>query len=314
MKIFLTGASGFVGSAVLSHLKGFEVYAAGRTEVHSADKFFKKNICGAEIFSDCLGDVDVVIHCAARAHVMNDRSADPILEYRKVNVEGTLNLAKQASQAGVKRFIFISSIKVNGESTNGTSAFKAEDDPSPQDPYGISKLEAELALKSLSRESQMEIVIIRPPLVYGPGVKGNFLTMINMMRRGVPLPLSNINNKRSFVSLENLVDLINVCLSHPAAANQTFLVSDDSDVSTPALLKAVAQSMNAPIRMFYFPVSLLKFILKILGKDNITEKLIGSLQLDISFTKTTLNWKPPLTFEEGVRRCFPDRDKIGESN
>jgi len=235
---------------------------------------------------------------------MRDEVDDPLAEYRKVNVEGTLNLARQAVAAGVRRFVFLSSIKVNGEATAPGNPFHADDVPSPEDAYGVSKLEAEQGLILLAAETDMEMVIIRPPLVYGPGVKGNFASMIKLIDKGVPLPLGAIYNKRSLVGIGNLVDLIIRCINYPAAANQVFLAGDGEDLSTTELLRAVGKAMGKSARLIPVPAGLLQFGATILGKRAMAQRLLGSLQVDISKTCELLDWKPPYRVEEGLRRCF----------
>ena len=245
---------------------------------------------------------DVIIHSAARVHVMNDLSANPLAEFRTVNVDGTLNLAQQAAAAGVKRFVFISSIKVNGEGTLRGNPYTAFDTPAPEDPYGISKMEAEQGLRLIADETGMEVVIIRPVLVYGPGVKANFLSMMRWVHKGIPLPLGAINNSRSLVSLDNLVDLIVTCIDHPAAANQTFLVSDGEDLSTTELLRRVGAALGKPARLLPVPPKLLEFGASLLGKKAVAQRLLGSLQVDISHTCSTLGWKPPVTVDEALAK------------
>lgn len=245
---------------------------------------------------------DVIIHSAARVHVMNDLSANPLAEFRTVNVDGTLNLARQAAAAGVKRFIFISSIKVNGEGTLRGNPYTAFDTPAPEDPYGISKMEAEQGLRLIADETGMEVVIIRPVLVYGPGVKANFLSMMRWVHKGIPLPLGAINNSRSLVSLDNLADLIVTCIDHPAAANQTFLVSDGEDLSTTELLRRVGAALGKPARLLPVPPKLLDFGASLFGKKAVAQRLLGSLQVDISHTCSTLGWKPPVTVDEALAK------------
>lgn len=302
----MTGASGFVGKHLVHALIGHEISAVGRTNVPGADHFFQKNIDTNVDYSDCFDGVDVVVHCAARVHIMRDESLDPLTEYRKVNVDGTLNLARQAAEAGIKRFIYLSSIKVNGESTTGCSPFTYSDNPAPEDAYGISKLEAEIGLKKLAAETGIEVVIIRPPLVYGPGVKGNFAAMLKMVEKGMPLPFGSINNKRSLVSIFNLVDLIVKCIEHPRAVNQTFLVSDGVDLSTTELLQQIAKAIGRSIILLPIPVSLMRFFVKLLGKQSIAGRLFGSLQVDIKHTCETLSWQPPQSVEESMKRSFRD--------
>lgn len=303
----LTGANGFVGSALKAELVSdsrIKVMTAVRKEGTGPNCFAVGNIDGDTDFSEALVDIDVVIHAAARAHIMRDEVVDPLAEYRKVNVEGTLNLAHQAVAAGVRRFVFLSSIKVNGEATTQKTSFQAGDVPLPEDAYGISKLEAEQGLILLAAETSMEVVIIRPPLVYGPSVKGNFASMIKLVDKGVPLPLGAIYNKRSLVGIDNLVDLIIRCIDHPAAANQIFLAGDGEDLSTTELLSGVGKAMGKPTRLIPVPAGLLQFGAIVLGKRAMAQRLLGSLQVDISKTCELLDWKPPYTVEEGLRRCF----------
>ena len=310
-KLLLTGASGFVGGFLMreASTRSFLVRIAGRGYLSLTDLPECEQSSGFELLSDAdwsqaLIRVEVVIHCAARAHIMNEELADPLAEYRKVNVVGTLNLARQAAAAGVKRFIFISSIKVNGESTAPGQRFLASDIPAPEDAYGQSKLEAEQGLLALAQETGMEVVIIRPPLVYGPGVKGNFASMIRLVDKGLPLPLGAIHNRRSLVGIDNLVDLIMRCIDHPAAANRIFLAGDGEDLSTTELLRAVGKAMGRPARLMPLPAAFLRCGATLLGKQAVAKRLLGSLQVDISQTCDDLDWKPPFTVEESLRRCF----------
>jgi nucleoside-diphosphate-sugar epimerase len=270
-----------------------------RCEAHAVGNF-----TGDTDWSTALTNQQVVIHAAARAHIMKDEVADPLAEYRRVNVDGTLNLARQAAAAGVKRFIFISSIKVNGEQTPLGQPFTADDTPAPEDAYGMSKWEAEQGLQQLASETGMEVVIIRPPLVYGPGVKGNFASMTKLVAKGLPLPLGAIHNQRSLVALDNLVDLIITCIDHPAAANQVFLAGDGQDLSTTELLRAVARAMGKPSRLIPVPSSLLMLGATLLGKKAVAQRLLGSLQVDIAKARNLLGWEPPVSVEEGLKRCF----------
>lgn len=306
MKILVTGATGFVGSHLVRSLDGHQLVAIGRTQVSGVEQFIFRALLPDTDFIGCFHDVECIVHAAARAHIMKDEAADPLSEYRRVNVEGTLNLARQAAAAGVKRFIFISSIKVNGEQTAKDQPFYSHDTPSSEDFYGISKHEAEQGLRELAAETGMEVVIIRPPLVYGPGVKGNFASMIKLVGKGWPLPLGAVHNKRSLVALDNLVDLIITCIDHPGAANETFLVSDGEDLSTMQLLQGVAEAMGKPSRLIPVPASLLQFGATLLGKKAVAQRLLGSLQVDISHTQKCLNWTPPLTVKQGLQRCFPN--------
>lgn len=303
--ILLTGGTGFLGGSVLKALVHKNVRCLGRQtpSTISDASFYQSEINACSDFTVALKDINVVIHCAARVYVTNDSSNEPLEEFREVNTYGTLKLAKQAADAGVKRFIFISSIKVNGESTELGSPFKPDDVFIPIDPYGLSKYEAEIGLRIIAKETGMEVVIIRPPLVYGPGVKANFASMMKWVNKGVPLPLGGINNnKRSLVSVDNLVDLIVTCIEHPNAAYQTFLVSDDDDVSTSQLLVNMAAALSAPNRLIPIPSKWFTLGAKVIGKHAISQRLCGSLQVDISKTKELLNWQPPYSSSESMKK------------
>lgn len=308
ISVLLTGATGFVGQAVLKAISGFEVISVGRRAPDKQSRFFQAELTDNTDFQPALTGVTVVIHAAARAHIMHDEVVDPLAEYRNVNVAATLNLARQAAAAGVKRFIFISSVKVNGEQTFVGQPFTAQQPPEPQDSYGISKAEAEAGLKQIAGQSGMELVIIRPPLVYGPGVKGNFATLLKLAQKNLPLPLGAIVNKRSLVALDNLVDLIVTCITHTKAANQTFLVSDDKDISTTELLKLLTIAAGHKPRLLPVPVNWLQFAAKLTGKQAVISRLCGDLQLDISHTKATLGWVPQLSVEDGIKRCFAEKE------
>lgn len=309
-RILLTGATGFVGAAIQQRIitdSQYNITIAVRRAVNASPAVRAVQV--AELtaetdWSEALQDVNLVVHAAARAHVMRDEVADPLAEYRKVNVEGTLNLARQAAAAGVKRFVFISSIKVNGEQTPLNQPFLADDKLAPEDAYGVSKLEAEQGLWQIAKETSIELVIVRPTLVYGPAVKGNFASMNKLIAKGLPLPLGAIHNKRSLVSLDNLVDLIVTCLDHPSAANQVFLAGDGEDVSTTDLLRGVAQAMGKPARLLPVPAGLLQLGATLLGKKAMAQRLLGSLQVDITKNRDVLGWQPPLTVAEGLARCF----------
>ena len=305
MKVLLTGGTGFVGGHILSYLsdEGVDISLLGRSSVPNfpVEKYFKGNIDEVSDYSSAFSEIDVVIHSAARAHVMNDLSLNPLDEFRKVNTKGTLNLAKQAAAAGVKRFIFISSIKVNGEKTTEDTPFRHGDPRLPEDAYGQSKSEAEEQLLELVASLAMDVVIIRPPLIYGPGVKANFRSLMKLASMSIPLPFGNIKkNKRSLVSVFNLADLIKVCLTHKNAANKILLVSDDRDVSTGelfALLKASFQKKNLS---YSIPEQVFWWLGRITGKKIIIERLCGSLCVDISETKSSLGWEPPVSLEKGL--------------
>lgn len=321
LKLLVTGANGFVGSALLLRLAldtQYQVMAALRCSVSD----MPKGITPVQVsdlrpeagWQPAVTGVNAVVHTAGRAHVMREAASDPLAEFRMVNVKGTLNLARQAAAAGVRRFIFLSSVKVNGETTgsrakrkvarveNGRAGFSENDVPDPQDPYSVSKWEAEKGLMDLAAETGMEVVIIRLPLVYGPGVKANFLNMMRWLYRGVPLPLGSIHNRRSLVAIDNLVDFICVCLNHPAAANQTFLVSDGEDMSTTELLRRMADALHVPARLVPVPQDLLEWGARMLGRENLSQRLCGSLQVDISKARTLLGWRPPVTIETALRR------------
>jgi nucleoside-diphosphate-sugar epimerase len=235
---------------------------------------------------------------------MHDTAADPVTAFRAVNVDGTVNLARQAAAAGVKRFVFISSVKANGESTQPGRAFTETDAPNPQDAYGQSKHEAEQGLRQLSADTGMEVVIIRPPLVYGPGVKANFAALMRVVQRGWPLPLGAVHNQRSLVALDNLVDFIITCITHPQAANQTFLVSDGQDLSTTELVRGMAQAAGVPARLLPVPVWALQAGASLLGKGDAVQRLCGNLQIDTSKARRLLDWVPPVSVEEGLRRAM----------
>lgn len=303
MKILITGSTGFVGRAVVRDLKlrGHGIVRAVRQ--CESDAIVVESIDDQVVWGAALQGCDVVVHLAARVHVMDDTESNSLGEFRKVNVGGTLNIARQAAQAGVRRFIFVSSVKVNGEDTATGRPFTAEDIPRPRDPYGVSKMEAESALRALAGRSGMDIVIIRPPLIYGPGVRANFAALIRVVAQGVPLPLSAIGNKRSLLAIDNLVDLIAVCIDHPNAANQVFMVSDGEDISTPDLIRRLAKAMNRPARVFYVPLWLLQLGAKLTGKSRAMQRLCGNLQVDISKTRDMLDWKPPIGVDEGLRRA-----------
>ena len=296
MSLLITGGTGFVGQALVKRLGDQPVRLATRAD--SAG--WHKVLAGAT----------TVVHLAARVHVMDDTAADPLTEFRRVNVEGTLNLARQAAAAGVKRFVFISSVKVNGEATLPGRPFTADDVPAPQDPYGVSKMEAEQGLRQIAAETGMAVVIIRPPLVYGPGVKANFAALMRAVQRGWPLPLGAVHNQRSLVALDNLVDFIVTCLSHPQAANQTFLVSDGHDLSTTELVRGLARAAGVPARLLPVPVWALQAGAALLGKRDAMQRLCGNLQVDISKARSLLGWLPPVSVDEGFRRAVGTGDGL----
>ena len=299
--IAVTGYSGFVGTELLKKINSEKQHLLlGRKPISGNYKHQYFDLSNAVQKLDLSG-AKVLIHCAARVHIMNDNSENPIDEFRAVNTKGTLNLATQAAQAGVKRFIFISTIKVNGESTTGRKPFN-EQECSPEDPYGVSKAEAEQQLQALGQQTGMEIVIIRPPLVYGEGVKANFASLMRLVNKGFPLPFRSINkNKRSLVSVYNLVDLIKVCVEHPNAANKVFLVSDDHDLSTAEMVQLMAKVQGKSNLALPVPTTLFSIAGSILGKKHVVDRLIGSLQVDITHTKDTLKWTPPYSVEDSFK-------------
>jgi nucleoside-diphosphate-sugar epimerase len=304
-KILVTGSSGFVGQRLVESLleQGYEVIGFSRKKYNSSCPVYIGELDDIDSIRGALNGVDVVIHAAARSHVMNDESLDPLAEYRRVNVEGTRNVVTAAIEAGVKRCIYISSIKANGEQTEPGEALSHSSKLMPEDAYGISKVEAEMVLNKLAKGSALETVIIRPPLIYGPKVKGNFTSLVRLVKSRLPLPFGLIHNQRSFVFLGNLIDLIMNCVDNPRAVNQTFLVSDGDDLSTSELLIQLKQSSNGKAYLIPIPSLLLKTLLLILGKRNLSQKLLGNLQVDISHTCEILHWKPPYTVEQGLNKC-----------
>lgn len=307
-RVLVTGATGFIGSAVVERLSK-ETGAQLRLALRSAppspvdhDYRVMGDLAPDTDWQACLDGCWAVVHCAARVHIMEDNVEDPLAEYRRANVCGTLRLARQAAESGVRRFIFISSIKVNGEQTSSGQPYTADELPAPADPYGVSKREAEEKLQALAREASMEVVIIRPPLVYGPGVRANFLSMMEWLNKGVPLPLGAIHNKRSLVACDNLVDLISTCLEHPKAANQVFLASDGEDLSTTELLRRMAIALGKPPRLLPVSSKLLELGANMLGKKHIAQRLCGNLQVDITKNRDLLGWEPPVSVDHALRK------------
>ncbi len=302
MKVCLTGSTGFVGSALAHFLRnqGFEVLPIIRHVTDSQSLTVEKLAANPHALSGCTA----LIHLASRVHVMHDKTKDPLSAYREVNVNNTVCLARAAVAAGVKRFIFVSSIKVNGESSAADRPFLFSDIPNPTDPYAVSKWEAELALHRIASETGLQVVIIRPPLIYGPGVKANFASLMRAIQRRLPLPLgAAMGNRRSLVALDNLIDLLVCCIDHPAAAGQTFLVSDGEDLSSTDLLRRLGTAMQKPARLFFIPLNLIRLTAICMGKGSMMERLLGNLQVDISHTCKTLAWTPPVDVDEGLRRA-----------
>lgn len=302
----VTGANGFIGSALLARFRREGIPALG---VVRAEPSLGGCVSGPVLdrhadWTPFVAGCDVVVHAAARVHVVREMVKDPLFAFREVNAKGTLRLAEQAAGAGVRRFVFISSIKVNGEQTLPGQPFTVDDEPSPQDAYATSKADAETELKALAKATGMEVVIIRPPLVYGPGVKANFLSMMQWLRLGVPLPLGEVvHNRRAFVALDNLVDLIVTCVDHPYAANQLFLAGDGEDLATADLLRRLAAAMGVSARLISVPIPLLMGGARLVGREAMIRRLCGSLQVDISKTRQMLGWNPPISVDEGLRRA-----------
>jgi nucleoside-diphosphate-sugar epimerase len=323
--ICVTGANGFIGKSICKVLIESNKPVRGivrNVNLTSNSKHMKYVPVGdigyKSNFKNALVDVDCIIHCAGKTHTINEEKADALKIYRSVNVEGTKQLAEQAVKAGVKRLIFLSSIKVNGEHTNNKCSdeslnsskkkFMHNDIPNNKDPYAVSKLEAEKVLWEISSKTGLEVIVVRLPLVYGKDVKGNLERLIKLVRSGIPLPLSLVQNQRSMIGMDNLIDLLIRCIDHPDAAGKTFLVSDDKDLSTPSLIKYIATSMGCRARLFPVPIFMLKILGYILGKQKEINRLVGFLKIDISYTKEILNWTPPVSVAEGIRRMVKTND------
>lgn len=309
--VVVTGAAGFVGRCLARQCSdaGYIVRTCVRKKSSSnmnvGDTVEVGDIGPSTHWTPALVGVETVIHLAARAHVMKEISYDPLALFRCVNTQGTLHLARMAAEAGVKRFIYISSIGVNGARTTG-KPFTEEDPPLPHDFYAISKYEAELGLWRLSRDTDLEIVVIRPPLVYGPGAPGNMGRLLRLINSGFPLPFASIHNRRSLISVDNLVDFIVTCIGHPKASNQSFLVSDGEDISTTELLKKAAKAMGKRIFLLPVPLGMMRFVAKLLRKEKVTYRLFDSLQVDILKARSLLGWTPPFSVDEGLRRMVQD--------
>lgn len=332
-RIALTGASGFVGGALLARLAaegrqpvallrrpssalpaGSEARVAGDLAAGLAggqasqpatgrDDDPASQLAGAPDLRPLFAGVDVLVHAAARVHVMQEQASDPLAEFRRLNVAASARLARQAAEAGVRRLVFLSSIKVNGEATAPGQRFRADDPPAPEDAYGRSKLEAERALWQVAADTGLELVVLRPPLVYGPGVKGNIARLLGWLRRGRPLPFAAVDNRRSLVALDNLVDLLCRVAVHPAAAGQTLLAADGQDLSTPQLIRGLARGLGRPARLLPVPVPLLRLAGRLAGQAASLERLLGSLQVNIAPTCARLDWTPPVAVDEALARC-----------
>lgn len=313
MKILVTGYNGFIGSSLCEKLRdqGNIVFNLPRTLIKQDNikKPLSTYIDKEPDESFNFQNVECIVHLAARVHVMKEVAGNPLAEFRKVNVEGSLNLAQQAMRAGVKRFIFISSIGVNGVTTAPGKAFSEKDKVNPHNAYAISKWEAEQGLMNIAAETGLEVVIIRPPLVYGHNAPGNFGSLVKAIKRGIPLPLKNINNQRSFIALDNLIDFIITCTTHPNAENQTFLVSDGEDISTTELIRGIANAAGVSPRLFPIPTWALQMGGNLLGKGDAVQRLCGNLQVDISKARDLLGWTPPISVEEGLKRAVGNVEK-----
>lgn len=323
-RVLVTGASGFVGSAVVERLSEqpelYDVVAVARSNRGGDNKtcrFFSGMELGESAgWAEVVHGVDAVIHCAARAHVMNDKSVDPLAEFRRVNVDGALSLANEASKAGVKRFVFVSTVKVNGESTNHRTPFSEADERSPEDPYARSKAEAELRLQDFCAEKGMELVVVRPPLVYGPGVKGNFQSLLKLCKLPVPLPFASMKNKRSMVYVGNLADFLVRCVHAPRASGETFLISDDEVFSLSELLRELRHAQGRAAWLIPVPDFLFRVTGVILGKAAALERLTGALVVDAGKARDVLGWSAPYSVRQGLSATVDDfnqREQSGES-
>ncbi len=322
-RILITGANGFIGQALCKRMlaDGYQVRGAVRSAAQmtalpsGVEGAMARDIDPETDWSEALDGIEGIVHLAARVHVMRERAADPLAAFREVNVEGTKCLAIAAATSDVKRFVYISSVKVNGESTEDKSrgqgsgvrksvpkqSFSEKDVPAPQDPYAVSKWEAEQVLLNVAADTGMEVVVLRPPIVYGPGVKANFLRLLQIVWMGIPLPLANINNCRSFIFLGNLIDAIITCIEQRKAVGQTYFVSDGEDVSTPELIRRIAYSMGKPARLYFFPTSIIQLVAGLSGKSLMVDRLVNSLTVDTKKIQRDLVWHPPYTMDEGLK-------------
>jgi nucleoside-diphosphate-sugar epimerase len=305
--VLVTGASGFIGSHLVTRLQALpvgKIWGMSRQPnvvlPAGVSRFPVASLHSERIFDSPDLLIDVVIHLAARVHIVDENTSDALKEFRRVNVDATLNIARQAAKAGIKRFVFLSSIKVNGDSTALSHSFTADQEAAPTDAYGISKKEAEQGLREIAAVSDMEVVIIRPVLVYGPKVKANFNSLLAAVHNGYPLPFKGVKNLRSLVALDNLVDFIFTCAHHPAAANQTFIVSDGQDVSTPELIRKIAQSFNKKPRLLWLPIPIMMGLAAVLGKSAALKRICGSLRVDIAKNYQLLGWRPVVSLDDAL--------------
>ncbi len=308
-RVVVTGATGFIGSALLRALEATHAWdVRGTTRGPETNDPRRSNLVSVgDLAADtnwrtALEGATAVVHTAARVHMMDDRACDSMPEYRRMNVESTLNLARQAVASGLRQFVFLSSIKVNGDSTPIDRPFTADDKPRPNGAYAVSKYEAEEGLRQIGKETGLKVTIVRPVLVYGPGVRANFLSMMRWVDRGIPLPFGSIRNARSLVALDNLVDLIGKCLLHPMASGQTFLLSDGEDLSTPELLRRTASAMGRPTRLMPVPEFVLRSAATIAGKPGVGARMCGSLRVDIEKTRRLLGWSPPMPVDRALEK------------
>lgn len=305
--VFVTGATGFVGSALIKRLlkEKANITAAVLPDENTNHlppevvRIVVEPLSGTSDYSSVMQHIDCVIHLAARVHIMKETATEPLQEFRKVNLHGTLRLAQHAAEAGVKRFVFMSTIGVNGNITSN-KAFSEDDTPAPHNSYSVSKLEAEIGLREISAKTGMEVIIVRAPLVYGPGNPGNFLSLLRLVNKGIPLPFASVHNQKSFLYVDNLADALVCCATHPRAAGQTFLVSDGEDISTPKLIRQLAIALDRPSRLIPFPPPLMRLAGKLTGKSSAVERLLGSLVVDSSKIRRELGWQPPFTMEQGL--------------
>lgn len=307
--VLVTGATGFIGRALVARLAAeprFRVRASVRRRSEllpsAVEQVVTGGLSGATDWSEVLRDMGAAVHLAARAHVLDDRAADPLAEFRRINVEGAANFATQAAAtAGFRRFVFVSSIGVNGNATHGRP-FSEVDPPRPVEPYAVSKREAEDALKAIADRTALELTIVRPPLVYGPGAPGNFGRLARIVARGVPLPFGAIRNRRSLIAIDNLVDFITIAIANPAAANETFLVSDGEDLSTAELVTRLGRAQGRRPRLIPVPAAILRSVAALVGKRDVVDRLIGSLEIDSTKARRVLQWTPPVAVDEALRR------------